>query len=50
MNDILLDPPPSPKNSNSKATPSAMRQVGITMLALGALALVIGFVISSLVN
>jgi hypothetical protein len=45
-----MNQPPFNSSSNSKPTPSAMRQVGITMLALGALALVIGFVISSLVN
>lgn len=50
MNDVLLDPPPSPKDSKPKQTTSAMRQVGITMLALGALALLIGILIQSLVN
>jgi hypothetical protein len=37
-------------SSNPKPTPSAMRKVGITMLALGALTLVIGFVFASLIN
>jgi hypothetical protein len=34
----------------SKPKPSAMRQVGITMLALGALTLTIGFVIASVIK
>jgi hypothetical protein len=37
-------------SSDSKPTPSVMRQVGITMLGLGALALFIGILIQSLTN
>jgi hypothetical protein len=45
-----MNQPPFNSSSNSKPTPSVMRQVGIAMLALGTLTLAIGFVIASLVN
>jgi uncharacterized membrane protein YiaA len=50
MNDILLDPPPSPKASQPKPTTSAMRKVGMTMLGLGVVAFFIGLLIASLTN
>jgi len=37
-------------SSDSKPTPSVMRQVGITMLALGLLTLSVGILIASLTN
>ena len=37
-------------SSSSKPTPSAMRQVGITMLVLGVITLSVGILIASLTN
>ena len=45
-----MNQPPFPLSSKPKSNTSAMRQVGILMLALGALALSIGFLVASLTN
>jgi len=37
-------------SSNSKPSPSAMRQVGMTMLGLGVVAFFIGLLIASFTN